>query len=243
MNLKDLHLHWGECKYKGNTYRSYSLARPYRERGKNRKEIIFKLGKLSEQEVLRWRYLLKGLKKPQAVVTTLDDLVVTDHYAYLDIAVVSAIWDFWQLDTVFTRSEMKLIDVSTIARILTINRCIDPMAKSKTPEWFKTTALSWLLAISAEQVNSSKIFRELSVIEHHKEAICHHLFNKIKDDDPDSLNSVFYDLSSTTFSGLKCHLMKWGHCKEGYKNHVVLALVVNRDGLPFYWEVSQVSHP
>jgi transposase len=31
--------------------------------------------------------------------------------------------------------------------------------------------------------------------------------------------------------------MKWGHCKEGYHNHVVLALVVNRDGLPFYWEV------
>ena len=31
--------------------------------------------------------------------------------------------------------------------------------------------------------------------------------------------------------------MKWGHCKEGYKNHVVLALVVNRAGFPFYWEV------
>jgi transposase len=31
--------------------------------------------------------------------------------------------------------------------------------------------------------------------------------------------------------------MKWGHCKDGFKNHVVLALVVNRDGLPFYWEV------
>jgi transposase len=31
--------------------------------------------------------------------------------------------------------------------------------------------------------------------------------------------------------------MKWGHCKEGFCNHVVLAIVVNRDGLPFYWEV------
>ena len=31
--------------------------------------------------------------------------------------------------------------------------------------------------------------------------------------------------------------MKWGHCKEGYFNHIVLAMVVNRDGLPFYWEV------
>ena len=67
--------------------------------------------------------------------------------------------------------------------------------------------------------------------------ICKHIYQKINRDDPDSLGSVFYDLSTTTFSGSKCLLMKWGHCKEGYKNHVVLALVVNRDGLPFYWEV------
>jgi len=237
MDLKDLHLHWGECKYKGNSYRSYSLARPYRENGKNRKEIVFKLGKLTEEEVLRWRYLLKGLKKPGAVVTTLDDLVVTRHYAYLDVAVASAIWDYWDLEDVFNRSEKKPIDVSTIARILTINRCIDPMSKSKTPEWFKTTALSWLLNIGSDKVNSSKIFRELSEIEQHKETICKHIYNKIKHDDPNSLDSVFYDLSSTTFSGSKCLLMKWGQCKEGFKNHVVLALVVNRDGLPFYWEV------
>jgi hypothetical protein len=51
------------------------------------------------------------------------------------------------------------------------------------------------------------------------------------------MHSVFYDLSSTTFSGARCVLMKWGHCKEGYHNHVVLALVVSGDGVPFYWEV------
>ena len=54
---------------------------------------------------------------------------------------------------------------------------------------------------------------------------------------PTTLDSVFYDLSSTTFTGSRCALMKWGHCKEGYHNHIVLALVVNSQGLPFYWEV------
>jgi len=237
MDLKDLHLHWGESKYKGMGYRSYSLARPYRFNGKNRKETVLKLGKLTEEEVLRWRYLLKGIKQPDAVVTTVDDLVVTEHYAYLDVAVVSAIWDYWNLDEVFNPSKKKYVDTSTIARILSINRCIDPMAKSKTPEWFKTTALPWLLNVNPEQINASRIFRELNDIEQHKEMICQHIYQKMKSDDPDSLGSVFYDLSSTTFSGSKCLLMNWGHCKEGYKNHVVLALVVNRDGLPFYWEV------
>ena len=141
MDLKDLHLHWRESKYKETSYRSYSLARPYRMNGKNRKKIALKLGKLTQEQVLRWRYLLKGIKKPDAVVTTLDDLVVTAHYAYLDVAVVNAIWDYWNLDDVFNPGGKKFVDTSTIARILSINRCIDPMAKFKTPEWFKTTAL------------------------------------------------------------------------------------------------------
>lgn len=237
MDLKDLHLHWGESKYKGTSYRSYSLARPYRMNGKNRKEIVLKLGKLGEEEVLRWRYLLKGIKKPDTVVTSLDDLVVTDHYAYLDVAVVNATWDYWNLDEVFNPNEKKHVDTSTIARILSINRCIDPVAKSKTPEWFKATALPWLLNMNTDQINSSRIFRELNEIEQQKESLCKHVYQKLKRVNPDSLSSAFYDLSSTTFSGSKCMLMNWGHCKEGYKNHVVLALVVNRDGLPFYWEV------
>ena len=237
MDLKNLHLHWGESKYRGTSYRTYSLARPYRMNGKNRKETVLKLGKLTEKEVLRWRYLLKGIKKPDAIVTTFDDLVVTDHYAYLDVAVVNAVWDYWNLDQVFNSNEKKYVDTSTIARILSINRCIDPMAKSKTPEWFNTTALPWLLNVNPDQINSSRIFRGLNDIEQLKDSICKHIYQKIKHDDPDSLGSVFYDLSSTTFSGSKCLLMNWGHCKEGYKNHVVLALVVNRDGLPFYWEV------
>lgn len=94
-----------------------------------------------------------------------------------------------------------------------------------------------MLEVEQNLLNPSRIFRELDAIESHKEKLCQHLFEKIREQAPDTLKSVFYDLSSTTFSGPRCVLMKWGHCKEGYRNHVVLALVVNRDGLPFYWEV------
>ena len=54
MNFRELHLHWGESKYKGKTYRSYSLARAYRENGKNRKKIICKLGKLTDEDADNW---------------------------------------------------------------------------------------------------------------------------------------------------------------------------------------------
>ena len=237
MDLAKLHLHWRTSQYKGKSYRSYSLARAYRENGKNRKEIVIKLGKLSEAEVQRWRCLLQTIKKPGAFLTTVDDLVVTRHYAYLDVATANALWDDWQLDKAFCVRGNRDVGIETIARILTLNRCIDPATKSQAPHWFHHTALPWMLQVSPEQVNPSRIFRELTVIEQHKESICNHLYTQMQRRQAESTDAIFYDLSSTTFTGTRCLLTKWGHCKEGYHYHVVLVLVVNRDGLPFYWEV------
>jgi hypothetical protein len=83
MDLAKLHLHWRESRYQGKTYRSYSLARAYREDGKNRKEIVVKLGKLSDREANRWRDILQMIKNPAAFMTTADDLVVINRYSYL----------------------------------------------------------------------------------------------------------------------------------------------------------------
>ena len=237
MDLANLHLHWRVSKHKEKSYRSYSLARAYRKDGKNRKEICVKLGKLSDEAANRWRVLLKAIKKPDAFVTTCNDIVVTNHFAYLDIATVNAVWDYWKLDEVFQYNSMRSVDVANIAKMLTINRCIDPVSKSQTPEWFKHTALKWVLDIKVDSINASRVFRELEVIEEQKEAICSHLFQLMSTRNPASMKSIFYDLSSTTFTGSRCLLMKWGHCKEGYRNHIVLAIVVNNNGLPFYWEV------
>jgi len=213
------------------------LARTYREDGKNRKEIVVKLGKLTDEEAKHWRDILQMIRRPDSFWTTLDDIVVRQHFTYLDAAVVNAVWDEWKLDDAFDDTGRRDVDVSIIARILTINRCLDPMAKSRTPEWFSHTALPWMLDVSPDLVNPSRIFRELESIEARKEAICSHLYEKMLKESPESMRSVFYDLSTSTFSGSHCVLMKWGRCKEGYRNHVVLALVVNGDGLPFYWEV------
>ncbi len=180
---------------------------------------------------------MKTIKKTDAFVTTCNDIAVTNHFAYFDIATVNAVWDYWKLDEVFEYNGMRNVDVSKIAKMLTINRCIDPVSKSQTPEWCKNTALPWIFDIEVDSINASRVFRELAVIEDKKEAICSHLFQLMGIRNPASMKSIFYDLSSTAFTGSRCLLMKWGHCKEGYRNHIVLAIVVNNNGLPFYWEV------
>jgi transposase len=32
-------------------------------------------------------------------------------------------------------------------------------------------------------------------------------------------------------------MAKWGHCKDGYRTHVVLLLVITPEGYPIYWEI------
>jgi hypothetical protein len=159
IDLKPLHLHWRVSHYKGQTYRSYSLARSYRQNGANRKDIVLKLGKLSEEQAQRWRELLQAVKSPQTFFTTLDDLTVTHRYAYLDVAVAHAVWQHWQLDAVFPPPGKRVLSLAAMARILTLNRCTDPAAKSKIPDWFRQTALPWLLAIKPNGVHASRIFR------------------------------------------------------------------------------------
>jgi len=105
--MEKLHLHRGESQYQVKTYRSYSLARAYREDGKNRKETVVKLGKLSDREANRWRDILQMVRNPDAFMTTADDLVVINRYSYLDVSVVHAIWDEWGLDDVFKHNGRK----------------------------------------------------------------------------------------------------------------------------------------
>jgi len=237
MNLSELHLHWRSSKYQGRIYRSYSLARAYREAGKNKKEIVLPLGKLSEQEITQWKNLLTTIKKEDSFFTTLQHIEILKHYPFLDISVVNEAWEEWEMNKAFCNSGKRDVPLADISRILTLNRCIDPVSKLKVSKWYSNTWLPQMLNVPSEQVNPSRIFRELDAIEDRKQEICNHLYEMLQLRMSDSMKTVFYDLSSAKFSGSKCLIMKWGLCKEGYTNHVVLALVVNKDGLPFYWEV------
>lgn len=238
MNLEKLHIHWGACTHKGVTYKSYSLARTVNKNGKSRKEIVCKLGKLSDQELLQWRRVLDYVRKPSAKVTDLEDLAILSNKPYLNIAVIHEIWRAWGLDKVFNIDKRKRdIPLSAIAEALTVNRCIDPKSKSRVSTWLERTTLPLMLGIPSSKINPSRIFRELSNIEDCKDHLTKHLHRTMTEKYPEAMKSLFYDLSTTTFEGNKCILVNWGHCKEGYLDHIVLALVVNTLGLPLHWEV------
>lgn len=239
MDLSKAHLHWRVSRRNGKEYKSYSLARAFRENGKNRKQILLKLGKLSDAEVNQWKKALLILKGRNAGIASLDEIITVANYAYLDIAVLLETWHSWDLNKIFADDRTRDVPLWAVAATLTINRCVNPLSKSQVCSWFPKTFLPFILNIQPSQMNPSRIFRELSAIEELKSDLSEHLYKEVAKRDPSSMESVFYDLSSTTFSGTKCLLMDWGFCKEGYENHMVLALVVNKKGLPIYWETLQ----
>lgn len=234
---RNIHLHTHQRRRGDKIYHYYSLAEAYREGGKNKRRILANLGVLTDEEVIRIKSICKALSQPESFVTTCQDLFVEKNHRYLDCAVINHLWEFWSLGDVFPQNPRKDVQTDHMARIFTINKCLDPGSKIKIAKWYRETALEHILGLPCSKINKGRIFRELEEIEERKEALSKHLFQRLRNLDPSHI--IFYDLTSGTITGSKCSLAKFGHCKEGFKLHIVLSLIISHQGYPFYWEVME----
>lgn len=235
-----MHLGYSTSTYKGQTYKSYKIAESYRDGKTVRKRILWRLGKLTEDQAEQIRLILEVVQSKDQVVARCKDIVVQETRAYLDIAVVNALWDQWQLDKAFAYDITdSALPTHTMARILTINRCTDPCSHYSVPMWAKKTALADVLGIDLLGLNDDKIYYELDKIHNNKASIENYLFKRIYSENPDAFNFVNYDLSTTYFVGYKCNLSAFGKGKiecHG-RRQVLLGVLINNEGYPFKWDV------
>lgn len=233
-------------KKKDDIYNYYSLAESYREDGKSKKRIISYLGKLTPEKAQQIRNVLKISLSIDTIVTTIDDLLLEDHWHYLDVAFLNHLWENeWGLSELFplpeetSKNRKKDISTCDIAKILTFYRCLDPGSYLNAVDWFKTTSCDLITGIDKTHFNESRIYRELTSIEQQKEKIEQWLYETLKERDNESMRMVFYDLSDSHFEGTKCELARPGQTKShGFKSkRVVLSLLVNSKGEPFSWDI------
>ena len=241
-----MHLDYQTSKYKEKVYKYYHIAEAYREAGKVKKKRLFPLGKLTDEQAQKIRLICKVISDPAEQVTTLSNIVAQECVNYLDVAVVNQLWESWQLSQAVnfdvTRGHLS---TDLIARVLTINRCLDPCSHYGVPEWIRTTALPDILGQQLLDLNDDKIYYELSKIEKNKVAIENFLFKKTYEQDPQSYDYVNYDLSSSYFVGFRCKLSAFGRSKDSkpHCKQVILALMVNAMGYPFKWDVFPGNMP
>ncbi|MCP4650393.1 MAG: IS1634 family transposase [PVC group bacterium] len=235
-----MHLNYSTSKYKGKTYKSYSIAESVRDGKTVRKRKIWAIGKLTDEQAEQIKFILKSVKGKDTLLTKLNDIVVADTQAYLDIAVVNEIWNKWQLDKAFdfdvTSGDLPTY---TIAKILTINRCTDPCSNYSVPKWAKKVALQDVIKIGLSGLNDDKIYYELDKIHKNQTSIENHLFRRSHKNKPESFDFINYDLSTSYFVGYKCDLSAFGKGKiecHG-RRQVLLGVLINDEGYPFKWDV------
>lgn len=235
-----MHLSYSISKYKGKTYKSYSIAESYRIGEKVKKRTIWSIGKLTDVQAKQVQLICKVMKDDTQILANLNELVVKETKAYLDIALIDAIWQHWKLDAAFGLGATEsCLSTPLIAKILTINRCLDPCSHYSIPKWAKSTALADVLKIDISTLYDDKIYYELDKIEQNKESIETHLFQQTFTNNANSYKYINYDLSTSYFVGYKCKLSAFGKGKiecHG-RRQVLLGVLINDEGYPFKWDV------
>jgi transposase len=235
-----MHLSYSFSTYKGKKYKSYAIAESYRVGKKVKKRNIWPIGKLTDQQAAQIKLILKVAKGQDQVLTQLKHIVVKDSKAYLDIAVVNELWNYWQLDQAFDY-EISDSPLSTplLAKILTINRCTDPCSHYSVPKWAKQNALAQVLNIDLGGLNDDKIYYELDKIHQNHFAIENYLFQQTYLKNSSSYQYIDYDLSTSYFVGYTCRLSAFGKGKIECRGRrqVLLGVLINNEGYPFKWDV------
>jgi len=221
------------------TYIYYQIAWYFRKDGKPYRNVIKNLGRLKDSEIEFYKNAIACINGDLNVFPCqLDQLRVRTSRDYLPSAIGNFFWNHWELSSVFqTPPDRKEVSTGDIAKILTIIRLVKPSSKSYTTELYPETCLPELIGVLPSAYNKSRIFRELESIEFFKNKLGKHIFELAKKKNYTKGELLFYDLSSGNISGLRCVMAKWGHCKDGYRTHVVLMLVITPEGYPIYWEI------
>jgi len=131
---------------------------------------------------------------------------------------------------------------SLVSFILVICRLLNPSSELHIAEHFyKSTALSDLLGVSADSIYDNRLYRGLDKLLPHKDALETYLKNRLGDLFDLEFDILLYDVTSTYFEG-QCNsnpLAKHGHSRDHRSDckQVCIALVVTKDGIPLGYEV------
>ena len=232
-------LHHTKQKKGDITYIYYMIAWYYRKNNKPYRDIIKNLGKLTSDEIEYYKDAVGCINfDPDLFPCNINKIEVSQSLAYLPCALGIHFWNYWNLSTILpTEKGRKNVSTNDIAMILTALRFVQNTSKSYSTALYEETTLPALTGISTKLYNKARLFRELENIENYREALGKHIFEYAKQQGYTKGQVVFYDLSSSNFSGLRCLMAKWGHCKDGYYVHVVSLIVITPEGYPIYWEL------
>jgi len=128
------------------------------------------------------------------------------------------------------------IDIVPPVKAMVFNRLLEPHSKLGVSEWVTTQAIP---DVSFRETPLHHYYRSLDYLMRDKESLEEDLFWKIADIFTLDLSLVFYDLTSSYFTGEGCPLAKHGYSRDHRPDchQIEIGLLVNRDGVPIAHQV------
>lgn len=128
------------------------------------------------------------------------------------------------------------IDIVAPVKAMVFNRLLEPHSKLGVHEWVRTQAIP---EVFPREIPLHHYYRSLDYLMRHKESLEEDLFWKVADIFTLDLSLVFYDLTSSYFTGEGCPLAKHGYSRDHRPDchQIEIGLLVNRDGLPLAHQV------
>jgi transposase len=214
-------------KIKGQTY--YYEYESYRAGGKVKHRCVHYLGKS------------KNLRKKG------------DIPGHADITVHSSV-DYGSVVSLYTLAERIHLSeivynaakkgggehIGKLVEIMVINRCIEPVSRNKLRDWYEKTALPIFLGIPPDKVhpqifyNAMNYLTDKTILRIQKE-----LFQTVRRIYGIETSTIFYDLTSTYFEGMKCPLGEFGHSTDNRpdKLQINIGMGVDKDCIPITHDV------
>jgi len=248
---------------KGRRCEYWVLLESYRSAKGSRHRVVAYLGKLSPKEVSGWEKLaarVEGKSPPMAGLfeqPVVDDLGIETASVDLknirlqnmrefgQVYLALVLWRMLGLDQLLSNlmpRGLEGVPWSTTAAILCIARFCHPSSELYVERHFyPKSALEDLLEVSAQQVQSDRLYRGLDHLLEQKKAIEQHLRKRLGELFDLSFDILLYDLTSTYFEG-QCagnDMAQRGYSRDSRGDclQVVIALIVTTDGYPLGYEV------
>jgi transposase len=247
----------------GKVHTYWALIESIRTARGPRHRTVTYLGELGPSERAGWaevRRILEGIPDPspdlfdraevsdpvpEHVEVKVRGVQVERTRDFGDVYLGWVLWRALKLDELLQSnipSGREEVSWPVVAAILALARFCEPSSELHIEDtWYRRTALADLLGVSAEQVNTDRLYRGLDEVLPHKEAIERHLKERFTTLFDANFDLVLYDVTSTYFEGLmeKNEQAQRGHSRDKRPDclQVCIALMVSREGLPIGYEV------
>jgi hypothetical protein len=149
---------------RGTSY--YAVAESRRDDDGRTKTIYFRrLGKLTEPEVKRWRFILSGDSHsvPSEFIDLQEDTECYHSWRHGVSCLVSSLWEKLGFSSIISESLSRVPNKSFVAKIIeamVVNRLEDPCSKLGLLEWLeKDTSLQFISCVSGEYQGPNSLLK------------------------------------------------------------------------------------